>query len=137
MANQETASRKPLVDGMAEIPTTSATFLHTWLEIMRPFHHLTSREIDFASAMLEKRYEIAASVKDPQMIDKILFDEGTKEELRNKIGLTKTHMQVIMHKMRESGVIEGKRFNKSYIPSWTPGKPFRMVFIFRNKDDAK
>lgn len=141
MAQQETAPHRPLVDGMTRIFNRSEDFIHSWLEVMRPFHRLTPREIDFAAAMLEKRYEIAAKIADPKKnqatIDKLLFDEETKEAIRQKVGITKSHMQVILHKMREVKMIDNKSFSPEYIPDWTPGKRFRMVFIFENKlDDA-
>ena len=140
MDSQETISRKPVVDGLVKVPTTSKNFIHTWFEVMRPFHHLTPREIDFAAAMLEKRYEIASTVVDPEKnqatIDKLLFNEETKEAIRTKVGITRSHMQVILHKMRDAGVITDKRFSEGFIPAWTPGVPFRMAIIFLNKDDA-
>lgn len=140
MDSQETVSRKPAIDGMVIVPTTNSNFIRTWLEVMRPFHHLTSKEMDFAAVMLEKRYEIASKIANPDknqaMIDRLLFDDETKEAIRTKVGITKSHMQVILHKMRTSGVIEDKKFSENYIPTWTPGKPFRMAIIFKNENDG-
>lgn len=140
MDSQETVSRKPAVDGMVIIPTTNSNFIRTWLEVMRPIHHLTPKEMDFAAIMLEKRYEIAANIANPEknqaMIDRLLFDDETKEAMREKAGIKKSHMQVILHKMRMSGVIEDKKFSENYIPAWTPGKPFRLAIIFKNLNDT-
>lgn len=125
------ASHKPAVDGISIIPTSKDEFLRTWLEMMRPFHHLTPREMDFAAVMIAKREEIARDVTDQAKIDKLLFEEETKEEIMALAGVSKTHMQMILRSMRANGVIQGRRFNPSYLPSWTPGKPFRMVFVFK------
>ena len=119
--------RKPSVDGISIVPTTSKNFIRSWLEIMRPFHHLAPREMDFAAAMLEKRYEIAQNVSDQILIDKLLFEEESKESIRETVGITRAHMQTILRKMRENGVLNGKRFNIQYVPEWEKGKPFRMV----------
>jgi len=140
METQETVSRKPVADGMVIIPTTNSNFIRTWLEVMRPFHRLTAREMDFAAAFLEKRYEIASNIADPDknqaMIDRLLFDDDTKEAVRERVGLTKSHMQVIMHKMKSSGLIGDRKFNMNYVPNWTPGKPFRLVMVFKNENDG-
>ena len=71
-----------LIDGVTVIPNKSKEFIRIWLEIMKPFHKLTPTEMDFTAFLLMKRYEIAKEIKDPAMIDKILFDEETKEILR-------------------------------------------------------
>ena len=129
--------RKPLADGLANIETTNSNFLRFFLEVMRPWHHLAPREMDFAAALLAKRFEIAKTFKnkaDPS-IDKLLFEEETKEEVMKKVGVAKAHMQVILRRLRENGVLEGKRVSPKYIPNWTEGKPFRMVFVFTNRDE--
>ena len=130
---QETP-RKPAADGISIIPTTSDTFLRAWLEVMRPLHGLAPSEMDFAAVLLAKREEIAKDVRDPGMIDKILFEGETRKQLMELAGVKKAHMDTILHKLRKSGVIEGRRVNPTFIPAWTRGKPFRMVFIFKNDD---
>lgn len=133
---EQGAQNKPAVDGIAIIPTTGENFIRTWLEVMKPFHHLTSREMDFTAALLARREEIAADVKDQSNVDKLLFDEEEKEKVCKKVGITNSHMKMILHKMRKAGVINGKKIDPKYILKWQRGKPFRMVFVFKNQDDA-
>ena len=128
------AAKKPLVDGINTIPTNSDNFARTWLEIMKPFHKLTAREMDFAAAMLNRRKEIAESVSDQSLVDKLLFNDETKESIRNEVGISRAYMQGILHKMRENGMINGRRFEPNFLPIWEKGKPFRMLFVFTNED---
>lgn len=125
---------EPLIDGYMVIPTKSEEFLRAWLEIMRPMHKLTRTEMNFATVMLKKREEIATKVKDNAMVDKILFDEDTKKAIMQEAGVSLSHAQIILKKMRNAGVLEGRKVNPTYIPIWTKGKPFRMLFVFKNAD---
>lgn len=142
---EQSEVKKSAADGLARVPTTSKSFLRTWLEIMVPFHHLTPREMDFAAALIAKREEIAASVdskKSPALVDKILFDKETRQEVMDKAGITKSYAPVIFQKMKDVGFIQdkkdggGKRINPSYLPTWKKGEPFRMVFVFENRDET-
>lgn len=132
----EESPKRPSADGLVIIPTTTSNFLRSWLEIMRPFHHLAPREMDFTAVLLAKRNEISKSVTNQNMIDKLLFEEETKEAMMQEAGVTKMHMQAILRRLRENGVLNGKKVSPTYIPTWTEGKPFRMVFVFENKNDA-
>ena len=123
-----------LVDGATKIPNTSDEFIRTWLEIMRPIHKHTPTEMDFTAVLLKKRYEIAEKVDDPALVDKILFDEETKEIIRSEANISVSYMKIILHKLRQSGIIVEKRINLKYFPKWERGKPFRWMFIFKNED---
>jgi hypothetical protein len=131
---KSTPKEEPLVDGMMVIPTKSKDFLRAWLEVMKPLHKLTPTEMNFAAVMLKKREEIAAKVKDSAMVDKLLFDEDTRKILIEESGLSPSHVQIILKKMRNAGVLNGRRVNPTYIPIWKKGKPFKMLFVFKNED---
>lgn len=132
----ENSAQRPYVDGITNLPTRSSNFIRTWLEVMRPFHKLTSRQMDFAAALLEERYAIAERVTDKSLVDKLLFDEETKERIREKTGISKAYMHGILRTMRDNGMIigNGKKISPEYLPTWKKGKPFRMLFVFRNED---
>ena len=124
---------KKTVDGITVIPSTNDNFIRAWLEIMRPLHKMTSKEMDYAAIMLKKRYIIANEVSDQGMIDKLLFDEETKEIIRNEAGVTPSHAKAILYSMKKKGVIKGKTVNPKFIPSWRKGEPFRWMFLFKNE----
>ena len=132
----EESPKRPAADGFVIIPTTNSNFLRSWLEVMRPLHHLAPREMDFAAVLLAKRHEIEKEVTNQNLIDKLLFEEENKEAMMKEAGVTKMHMQAILRRLRENGFLEGKKIAKMYRPSWTEGTPFRMVFVFENKNDA-
>ena len=124
---------EPTVDGITVVPNLSKDFLRAWLEVMRPVHNLTPKEMDFTAVLLKKREEIAKKVKDQSMIDTILFGKEMKERIAEEAGISYDYMKGIMRNLKNNGVIQGNRVDPKYLPSWTAGKPFRWLFIFKNE----
>jgi len=129
---EEPKERK--TDGTTFVKNTSDEFLRFWLEVMRPRHGLTSREMDYAAALLKIREKIAEKTTDQSMIDKVLFEEETKELIRKEAKVNPPHAKAILYSMKRKGFIQGKRVNPSYIPRWQKGVPFRWTFVFLNED---
>lgn len=123
------------VDGVIRLPCNSDEFLRGYLDVMRPLHKLTPREMDYAAALLKIRERIAQEVTDQGMIDKLLFDEEMKEIIRKEANVEPPHAKAILYSMKRKQFILGKRINPMYIPSWERGKPFRLMFIFKNEDN--
>ena len=124
--------KRPAAAGVTRIPNRDDEFFRAWLEVMRPLHSLASKEMDFAAAFLKKRHELAKTMTDDRLIDKVLFDSETKIAIANSLGISYSYMQYIFKKMRESGMIKGKRVDPLYCPSYENGKPVRWVFLFEN-----
>lgn len=124
---------KKVVNGTTVVPSTNENFIRAWLEVMRPLHKMTPKEMDYVAILLEKRAIIANEVNDQGMIDKLLFDEETKEIVRKKAKVSSSHAKVILYNLKKKGVIKGKRMNPMYIPIWEKGKPFRWMFVFKNE----
>jgi predicted transcriptional regulator len=99
---------------------------------MRPLHGLASKEMDFAAAFLKKRYELSKTMDDDRLIDRVLFDTETKNAVASSLGISYSYMQYIFKKMREGGIINGKRIDPQYLPAYESGTPVRWMFIFKN-----
>ena len=124
--------KKPLVTGVTTIPNKDGEFFRAWLEIMRPLHNLASKEMDFAAAFLKKRYELAKTMTDERLIDRVLFDTDTKKAVAESLGISYSYMNYIFKKMKEGGIIVGKTIDPQYLPAYEPGKPVRWMFLFKN-----
>lgn len=131
--DQQTQERKIAVDGAMRIPCKSSEFIEAWLEVMRPIHRLSPKEIEIAAAIIKKRNEFAQSVSDKSLINKLLFNKETKESIVRETNITMTHFKTILHKLRDKGLINGNMINPIYLPDWSPGRPFRWMFIFENE----
>lgn len=128
------AAKQKIADGAMTIPCTSATFIRNWLEVMRPVHKLSNREMDVAACLINKRYELKKKVNDPLLVDKVLFDRETKNAIIKELDITNSYFKMVLHELRKNNVIIGERVNPKYLPDFTPGKPFRWMFIFKNED---
>lgn len=105
------------ISSTVKVPTSPKTdFFKYWLIFLRPFHHLTDREIDLATAFLKKRYELGKDIKNDDLLDKIVLNEDYKREIRTEVGITLTHFQVIMGKLRNNKFIQDNKINPRFIP---------------------
>ena len=77
--------------------------LRFWLEFLHPFHRLTNREMDVATAFLKKRYELYKDIPtNAELRDKILMNEETQKGIREKCGLKVQHLQAIKNKLKKN-----------------------------------
>ena len=60
---------------------------------------------------------IDENILDPIKLDKYLMNEDTKAEIRDECGVSPAHFQVIMGKLRKSGVIKDGNINPLFIPN--------------------
>ncbi len=105
------------INSVISIPTTTENkFFRYWLEFLKPFHKLTDREINVMASFLKQRYELSKVVSDQELLNKITMNEDTKRKVREECGITQTHFQVIMTKLKKSKMIDNGVINPKFIP---------------------
>ena len=120
-----------IADAALSIPCTSDNFLKVWFDLLRPIHKLTDREIEVVELFLKKRHELSKKVTDEELLDKVVMGEDIKKEIREALGITLAHFQVIMSKLRKNKVIENNKLNPFYIPRLSKGKnTFYLLLYF-------
>ena len=107
--------KKP--DSVVMIPSNIDSFFRKWFEFLEPFHRLTAREMDVATAFVKQRYKLSKVVKDPDILDKVLMSEDTKKIVREECNITLPHFQVIMGKLRKNQIIVDGKINPRFIPN--------------------
>lgn len=114
------------------IPTSlSGKFFRYWFEFLEPFHHLTDREIDVATAFVKERYNLSKVIQDEGILDKVTMSEDTKKKVREECNITLAHFQVIMGKLRRSKVIVDNKLNPRFIPSLEEDSGnFKLLILF-------
>lgn len=118
------------------IPTTLKKFFRYWVEFLKPLHGLTDREIDVITAFLIKRYELSKDILDPIKLDKYLMNEETKAEIRDECGISPAHFQVIMGKLRKSGIIVNGNIFPRFIPNIKEtDNSFQLLLYFQLNDE--
>ena len=120
------------MNNVIRIPTSiSTSFFRFWFEFLRPFHNLTDREMQVASSLLKRRYELSKVIQDEVILDKVVMSEDTKKVVREECNISLPHFQVIMGKLRKNKVILDGRINPRFIPNLTEEQgSFRLLLNF-------
>lgn len=120
------------INNVIRIPISLSTrFFRFWLEFLRPFHNLTDREMQVASSLLKKRFELSKVIQDEGILDKVVMSEDTKKVIREECNISLPHFQVIMGKLRKSKVIIDGRVNPRFIPNIIEEQgSFRLLLNF-------
>lgn len=117
---------------VVRIPATVETnFFKYWFEFLKPYHKLTSREIDVISELVKIRFQLSKVILDENVLDSVLMSEDTKKKVREICKIKLSHFQVIMGKLRKHGIIVNDKINKRFIPNIKEdAKDFRLIFYF-------
>ena len=120
------------MNNVIRIPTSiSTSFFRFWFEFLRPFHNLTDREMQVASSLLKRRYDLSKVIQDEVILDKVVMSEDTKKVVREECNISLPHFQVIMGKLRKNKVILDGRINPRFIPNLTEEQgSFRLLLNF-------
>ena len=90
-------------------------FFYKWLSFTTPLHKLTKSERQVLASFLAKRHELSQIIRDENMLDNVLNSIDIRKEIRDEVGLTVPQFNILVSKLRRSGVMDGKKINKHYI----------------------
>lgn len=123
---------KGVADSVVRIPCKiNNEFFRYWFEFLQPFHHLTDREMEVISSFVKHRYELSKVISDIDILDKVVMSEDTKKKVREECNITLPHFQVIMGKLRKSGVIIDNKINPRFIPRLSENNnSFKLMLLF-------
>ena len=106
-------------------------FFKYWFEFLKPFHNLTNREIEVISSFVKHRYKLSLNITSEELLNKVLMSEETKKSVREDCGITSSHFQVIMSKLREKKIIIDDKINPKFIPNITKDEGnFKFMLLF-------
>lgn len=122
-------------NNVVRIPTSlQGRFFRYWFEFLEPFHHLTNREIDVITSFVKHRYELSKVISDVDILDKVTMSEDTKKKVREECNITLPNFQVIMSKLRRSGVIKNGKIESKFIPNIDGENGFfKLLLLFELK----
>lgn len=108
---------KKRVNNIIRIPTSlQGKFFRYWFEFLLPFHNLTSREMDVATAFIKHRFELSKSISDDAILDMVTMSDDTKAKIREECNITTPHFQVIIGKLKKAKIIVDNKINPRFIP---------------------
>jgi hypothetical protein len=118
-------------NNVIRIPCNLNSLFRYWLEFLIPFHNLTSRETDLATAFLKERYLLKKVILDPELLDRTLMSEESQRKLREECNLTNQHFQVIKSKLRNKKFFVNDRINPRLIPDIREENGnFQLLLVF-------
>lgn len=120
------------VDSIVRIPCkVNDTFFKYWFMFLKPFHHLTDREMDVITSFVKQRYELSKVITDSDVLDRVVMSEDTKRKVREECDITLPHFQIVMSKLRKNKVIIDNKINPRYIPNLKESNgSFKMMLLF-------
>lgn len=118
-------------DNVIRIPTSfESGFFKYWLEFLRPFHKLTDREMDVLASLIKHRCLLSRVIKDDNVLDKVALSDDIKKKVREDCNIKFSHFQVIMSKLRRSGIINKDKINPKFIPNIKEENGIFQLLIF-------
>lgn len=106
------------IHDIISIPVSlEGNFFRYWIEFLQPFHHMKSREMDIAAALLKERYLLSKVISDDKVLDKITLSLDTKKKIMKEYNLTSSNYHVVLTKLRKAHFIEDNRINEKFIPN--------------------
>lgn len=122
--------KKP--DNVVLIPGNIDSFFKRWFEFLRPFHKLTDREMDVATAFVKQRYNLSKVIQDVDVLDREVMSDHTKKIVREECEISLPHFQVIMGKLRKNKIIVNGKLNPRFVPNIEQDSDsFKLLLYFK------
>lgn len=120
------------INNVVRIPCSlNGKFFKYWFDFLQPLHSLTEREKEVVACFIKKRYELSQSITDESILNKYLMSQEIHKQIKDECNLKSSHLQVILTKLRKSGVIrEDGSINPKYIPKVDPEKNSFSLLIY-------
>ncbi len=116
------------------IHTDKRSIFRYWLEFLKPYHKLRTKEIEALSLMLYYRYELSREINNPEMIDMILFSTQTRNKMRKELNeMGQKVFNNLLTSLRNKGVLtKENKINHVLIPRMSEDG-FKLIFDFEVK----
>lgn len=109
---------------------TGSSFYRMWMEILTPFHKLTSREKDVAARILVQYFTLRESIPDVEVLKDVLWSHKSRMDMRESLGISQAHFQMILAKLKECEFLVDGGINPRYIPHKTEDPRFMLSVVY-------
>lgn len=118
-------------NNVIRVPCDLDGLFRYWLAFLTPFHNLTAREMDVATAFLKERYMLSKGALDDTTIDRVLMSDEFQKKIRQDCNLTNQHFQVIKSKLKSKKFFINDKINSRLIPCVKEDKGyFQLLLLF-------
>lgn len=117
--------------------TSKQNFFILWLTVLQPFLKLRDKEVTVLGKMLHTRYLISLEVRNPDMLDELLFSSKIRKQMQSELKMEEYAFNNILTSLRGKKMVLGRAINKKIIPVITePFDNFKLSFNFDIKKDV-
>jgi hypothetical protein len=117
--------------------TSKQNFFILWLTVLQPFLKLRDKEVTVLGKMLHTRYLISLEVRNPDMLDELLFSSKIRKQMQSELKMEEYAFNNILTSLRGKKMVLGRLINKKIIPVITePFDNFKLSFNFDIKKNA-
>lgn len=121
----------------ASLTKLKRNFFIIWLELMRPMHKLSDKEIEVLGFFLKKYFELSKSISDDKILIGVLLSLETKKELKEALQMSTSHLHVILSKLKKQKILSPEGINKKFIPSLKLDKStYGLMFLFEFENNG-
>lgn len=119
------------------VPCTEESFYRAWVEILTPYHKLTSREKDVAARILMQYFKFKESISDPEVLRDLLWSRKSRKDIMDSLRMSQAHFQMVLAKLKSSGFIVNGDINLRFIPHKTPDDARLLLHIMFDWSSSK
>ena len=120
--------KKP--DKVLRVRVPADKFVRSWLEFLSPYHRLSAREKDVAARIIMQYIKLRDTVPDPVLVKEVLWSQSSRKDMRESLGMTQAHFQMVLAKMRNAGMLKDGEIDDRYIPPTTSDPRCILCVVF-------
>lgn len=111
-------------------------FFRVWLELLKPFHKMTNKEMDIVGYLLYRRHQLMLKVQDEKLVNQLLIDRETREEIKRRMGYnTNQVLSNMLTELRSKKILVNGSITRLLIPKIEDGAPnFQLIFKLNIKE---
>ena len=117
-------------NNVISLKCTEDSFYRLWIEFLAPFHKLTARERDVAARIIAQYFRLKENIPDPEVLRDVLWSHKSRKDMRESLKMSPAHFQIVLAKLRESGVIRDGDLDPRYIPHKGDEPRFMLSIIY-------
>jgi len=117
-------------NNVISLKCTENSFYRMWIEFLAPFHKLTARERDVAARIIAQYFRLKESIPDPEVLREVLWSQTSRKDMRESLGISQAYFQMVLAKLKTSGVLVNGDINPKYIPHKTDEPRFMLSVVY-------
>lgn len=89
---------------------------YNWFLILKPIHKLSNKECVLASKLYKVRHELKDVILDKDILDATILSDTSRKKIVEEMGITITHLQVLLTSLRKKNILIENKLNPKFIP---------------------